>query len=54
MKHYSNEYYQWKKSIFIIKDDEVLASIGVTDFDKYKVNPKLRDTELMPDFFVWN
>lgn len=25
-------------------DDEVLASTGVYDFDKYKVDPKLKDT----------
>ncbi|MEO1034787.1 MAG: NAD(P)-dependent oxidoreductase [Pseudomonadota bacterium] len=30
-------------------DDEVLASVGVTDLTPYKVNP---DMELFPDFFV--
>lgn len=32
-------------------DDEVLASTGVTNFDKYKVDPNVRDNDLMPDFF---
>ena len=30
-------------------DDEVLSGEGITDFDKYAVNPEL---ELMPDLFV--
>ncbi|MEO0579812.1 MAG: short chain dehydrogenase, partial [Pseudomonadota bacterium] len=30
-------------------DDEVLASVGVTDLTPYKVNP---DMELFPHFFV--
>ena len=30
-------------------DDEVLAEAGVTDFDRYKVDP---DSELMGDFFI--
>ena len=30
-------------------DDEVLKSAGVTDFDKYAVDPSQK---LMPDFFV--
>ena len=30
-------------------DEDVLAEAGVTDFEKYAVNPEL---ELMPDFFV--
>lgn len=31
-------------------DEEVLAEEGITDLEKYKVNPN--ETELMPDFFV--
>ena len=31
-------------------DDEVLASAGVVDLSKYKVNPNVKDTELMFDF----
>jgi len=31
-------------------DDEVLASVGVADFSKYKCNPNLRDDELVIDF----
>ncbi|EGD83344.1 short-chain dehydrogenase/reductase SDR [Salpingoeca rosetta] len=33
-------------------DDEVLASEGVRDLQKYKVDPTLPDSELCPDFFV--
>lgn len=33
-------------------DDEVLASEGVRDFSKYRVDPALREGDLMPDFFV--
>jgi citronellol/citronellal dehydrogenase len=32
-------------------DDEVLASVGVTDFAKYR-HEGVREDELMPDFFV--
>jgi len=35
-------------------DDEVLASIGVVDLDKYKVSPSINEKELMPDYFCWN
>lgn len=31
-------------------DDEVLASVGVVDLQKYKVNPNVKDHELMVDF----
>ena len=31
-------------------DDEVLASLDI-DLEKYKMNPNIKDTELMPDFF---
>lgn len=33
-------------------DDEVLASIGITDLSKYKVNLNIKDCDLSPDFFV--
>lgn len=33
-------------------DDEVLASTGVTDFNQYKVDPNLKDSELTPDYFL--
>lgn len=33
-------------------DDEVLASAGVRDFDKYKVDRSVRDHELTPDYFI--
>lgn len=31
-------------------DDEVMAAIGVVDLTKYKVNPKVKDHELIIDF----
>jgi len=31
-------------------DDEVLASSGVTDLSKYRVNEKASDLDLSPDF----
>lgn len=31
-------------------DDEVLASVGVTDLQKYKCNPEVQDTKLRPCF----
>lgn len=31
-------------------DDEVLAAVGVVDLHKYKVNPKIKDHELVIDF----
>jgi len=31
-------------------DDEVLASVGVVDLSKYKVDPKVKDHELVIDF----
>lgn len=34
-------------------DDEVLASVGVKDFSKYRMDPKFSDSQLAPDFFVW-
>ncbi len=30
-------------------DDEVLASVGVRDFAKYRCNPKIKETDLAPD-----
>lgn len=33
-------------------DDEVLSSVGVTDFSIYKMNPNIKDWDLAPDFFV--
>ena len=30
-------------------DDEVLASVGVLDFQKYKLNPNVKDTEIEED-----
>ncbi len=32
-------------------DDEVLASVGVTNLDKYKVSKDIDDKSLMPDYF---
>lgn len=34
-------------------DDEVLASVGITNLDKYKVNPNISEKSLMPDYFCW-
>jgi len=34
-------------------DDEVLASVGVTDLKKYLNDKKLTDKDLMPDGFLW-
>jgi len=31
-------------------DDEVLVSLGI-DVEKYRVNPHIKETDLMPDFF---
>ena len=31
-------------------DDEVLASVGVTDLTKYRCNPNLREDQLLTDF----
>lgn len=31
-------------------DDEVLAAVGVVDLEKYKVNPNVKDHQLMTDF----
>lgn len=33
-------------------DDEVLAAEGITDLEKYKVTPGMKDEELVRDFFV--
>jgi citronellol/citronellal dehydrogenase len=33
-------------------DDEVLASEGITDLNKYQVDKALNVSELTPDFFV--
>lgn len=32
-------------------DDEVLASVGITNLEKYKVVKEIHDKDLMPDFF---
>ena len=32
-------------------DDEVLASVGITNLDKYKVSKDIDDKSLMPDYF---
>lgn len=32
-------------------DDEVLASVGITNLEKYKVIKEIHDKDLMPDFF---
>ena len=31
-------------------DDEVMASVGVKDFSKYRLNPKVGDLDLLMDF----
>jgi citronellol/citronellal dehydrogenase len=31
-------------------DDEVLAGVGIYDLQKYKVNPNVKDHELIIDF----
>lgn len=33
-------------------DEEVLRARGVTDFAKYRVDPKLKEEDLTPDFFL--
>ena len=33
-------------------DDEVLASVGITNLCKYKVDPSIAEKDLAPDFFV--
>jgi len=33
-------------------DEEVLKQTGVKDFSKYRVNPKIREEDLTPDFFL--
>jgi len=33
-------------------DDEVLASVGITDLKQYLVNPSKTDKDLAPDFFI--
>jgi len=38
---------------FVI-DEDVLRCVGVTDFQKYKVNPNIKDHDLLPDFFLSN
>lgn len=36
-------------------DDEVLASVGVTDFEKYKVTKSTKTQDMAADFFInWN
>ncbi|EGR34402.1 short chain dehydrogenase reductase family protein, putative [Ichthyophthirius multifiliis] len=33
-------------------DDEVLASVGVQDFSKYRCDPNVQEYQLAPDFFL--
>lgn len=33
-------------------DDEILRKHGVTNFDKYKVDPSVKDADLLPDYFL--
>ena len=33
-------------------DDEVLASVGITNLCKYKFDPSIAEKDLAPDFFV--
>lgn len=33
-------------------DEDVLRSVGVTDFTKYRIDPKAKEDELMEDFFL--
>ncbi len=33
-------------------DDEVMASIGVTDLSKYRCDKNKTDKDLAPDFFI--
>ena len=33
-------------------DDEVLASVGVTDFSIYRCAPNSKEADLAPDFFL--
>jgi citronellol/citronellal dehydrogenase len=33
-------------------DDEVMASVGCENFDKYKVDASVPEDELFPDFFL--
>jgi len=33
-------------------DDEVMISVGVEEFSKYRIDPTVKETELIPDFFV--
>lgn len=33
-------------------DDEVLASVGVTNLDKYKVTKDIDEKSLIPDYFI--
>lgn len=33
-------------------DDDVLSSVGVTNFDKYRVDPNLKEEDLVLDFFL--
>ena len=39
-----------KTNDMFFMDDEVLAAVGVVDLSKYKVNPKIKDHELIIDF----
>ena len=34
-------------------DDEVLASVGITNLCKYKFDPSIAEKDLAPDFFLY-
>ena len=38
---------------FII-DEDILRNIGIKNFRKYKVNPNIKNKDLIPDFFLLN
>jgi NAD(P)-dependent dehydrogenase (short-subunit alcohol dehydrogenase family) len=33
-------------------DDEVLASSGVRDFEQYRIDPSIKESQLTPDYFI--
>ena len=44
---------QLQKNFFIDDEVEVLASVGITNLCKYKVDAGIAEKDLAPDFFVW-
>ena len=38
---------------FVI-DEDILRCAGINNFHRYKVNPNVKDEEIMPDFFLSN